>query len=303
MQTSVSVTYPLLLAAVDRSFEAKRPAQSIAFAAAALLLCLAGGFPHWILYGAFAGALYFLFRAARERAAAPEAFLRLALAAAVSIAILLPSILASVRFVEASGYQQVRKGMGGSFALPLRHLRLFFLPDYQGNTRRGDYRGVGWIPGDNYVETAAGVGLVAGALAAIGLFSRRRRALAAWAAALAAAVAIPLYGGGPILRLVGSIPLLDNALFARSKILIVLAVAVLAACGAELLERLAGRRSVRALALQTAPFLVAVPFAFHALDFHSVARPSEAVFVPTPGISRLHELARATPGRFTATGW
>jgi hypothetical protein len=68
MQTSVSVTYPLLLAAVDRSFEGERPARSVAFAAAAFLLCLAGGFPHWILYGAFAAALYFVFRAEPRRA-------------------------------------------------------------------------------------------------------------------------------------------------------------------------------------------------------------------------------------------
>ena len=303
MQTSVSVTYPLLLVAVDRAFEDGRAARSVAFAAAAFLLCLAGGFPHWILYGAFAGGLYFLFRAVRDRPATGTAFLRLSVAAAISIAILLPSILASARFVESSGYREIRRGMGSTFALPLRHLRLYFLPDYQGNTRRGDYRGVGWIPGDNYVETAAGVGLVGGALAAIGLFSKRRRPLAAWAAVLAAAVAIPLYGGGPALRLVGSLPLLDNALFARSKILIVLALAVLAACGAELLERLATGNSLRTLALRTAPFLVAVPLAFHALDFHSVARPSDAVFARTPGIERLDALRRTSPGRFAAAGW
>ncbi|MDQ5856703.1 MAG: hypothetical protein M3542_00295, partial [Acidobacteriota bacterium] len=303
MQTSVSVTYPLLLAAVDRAFEEDRPARSVAFAVAAFLLCLAGGFPHWILYGAFAAGLYFVFRAAREGRTAPSAFLRICLAAAISIAILLPSILASARFVEASGYQEVRKGMGSSFALPLRHLRLYFLPDYQGNTRRGDYRGVGWIPGDNYVETAVGVGLVAGALAAIGLFSKRRRPLAAWAAILASAVAIPLYGGGSVLRLVGSIPFLDNALFARSKILVVLAVAVLAACGAEELERLASGHALRSIALRTAPFLIAVPLAFHALDFHSVAKPSDAVFARTPGIARLQELRHASPGRLGAAGW
>lgn len=303
MQTSVSATYPLLLAAVDRAFEEERPARSVAFAAMAFLLCLAGGFPHWILYGAFAGGLYFLFRAFRERNGVAPAFVRLSLALSIAIAIFLPSIVASARFVEASGYQDVRKGMGSSFALPLRHLRLYFLPDYQGNTRRGDYRGVGWIPGDNYVETAAGVGLVAGALAAIGLFSRRRRLLAAWAATLAAAVALPLYGGGSLLRLVGSVPFLDNALFARSKILIVLAVAVLAACGAEALERLASEHALRALALQTAPFLVAVPLAFHALDFHSVAEPADAVFRTTPGIERLAERGRASPGRFAAAGW
>jgi hypothetical protein len=303
MQTSVSVTYPLLLVAVDRAFDGQRPARTVAFAAASFLLCLAGGFPHWILYGAFAAGLYFLFRAARERRRAGSALAKLALSLAISVAILTPSILASARFVEVSGFQPLRKGMGSAFPLPLRHLRLYFLPDYQGTTRHGDYHGVGWIPGDNYVETASGVGLVAAALAAVGIFSRRRRALGLWAATLAAAVALPLYGGGWLLKAVGSLPLLDNALFSRSKILIVFAVAVLAACGAEALERLAEGSEPRTIALKVAPFAIAVPLAFLALDFHSVARPSEAVFAKTPGIVRLEELERASPGRFAAAGW
>jgi len=303
MQTSVSVTYPLLLVAVDRAFDGKRPARALSFAAASFLLCLVGGFPHWILYGAFAAGLYFLFRAARERQNAGRAFAKLALSLAISVAILTPSILASARFVEASGFQPLRKGMGSAFPLPLRHIRLYFLPDYQGTTRHGDYHGVGWIPGDNYVETASGVGLVAAALAAVGIFSRRRRALALWAATLAAAVVLPLYGGGRLLKAVGSLPLLDNALFSRSKILIVLAVAVLAACGAEALERLAEGSGARTIALTVAPFGIAIPLAFLALDFYSVARPSQAVFAKTPGIERLEGMERASPGRFAAAGW
>src|SRR6266508_979278 len=303
MQTSVSVTFPLLLVAVDRAFDGKRPARGVAFAAASFLLCLAGGFPHWILYGAFGAGLYFLFRAARERARAWSALGRLLLSLAISVAILTPSILASARFVRESGFQPLRKGMGSAYPLPPRQIRLYFLPDYQGTPRRGDYRGVGWIPGDNYIETAVGVGLVAGALAAVGLFSRPRRFLALWAATLAAAVAIPLYGGGGPLKAVGSLPFLDNTLFARSKILIVLAVAVLAACGAEALERLAEGSELRAIALQVAPFATAIPLAFLALDFHSVAKPAEAVFTKTPGVEKLQELEQGSPGRFAAAGW
>jgi len=302
MQTSVSVCFPLLLASVDRVFEESRSARALAFAAPSFLLFLSGGFPHWILYGAFACGFYFLFRAARERETAARALARLVLATAIAIAVLLPSILASARFVEASGYQQLRKGMGSAYALPLRHLRLYFLPEYQGTPRRADYRGVGWIPGDNYVETAVGIGLLPAALAAVGLFSRGRRALALYAALLAGAVAVPLYGGGAALRAAGSLPYLDNTLFARSKILIVLALALLAACGAEALERLAQRSSLRAFALRLVPFATAVPLAFLALDFHPVGKPSDAVFRETPGLERLAELLRA-PGRFAAAGW
>ena len=303
MQTSVSVTYPLLLAAVDRAFEDERRRRALLFAAAAALLSLAGGFPHWILYGAFAAGLYFLFRAARDRAPARGAFVTLVSAAVIAAAILTPSILASSRFVQASGFREERRGMGTAFALPLRHLRLFPLPEYQGTPRRGDYRGVGWIPGDNYVETAVGIGVAASLLAAAGLFSKRRRALVAWAVTLAALVAVPLYAGGWLLRAAGSLPFLDITLFARSKILIVLALAILVACGTEVLERVAEPSFLRRRALEVAPFLIATPLAFLALDFHSIARPKDAVFLRTPGIARLDELGRRAPGRFAAAGW
>lgn len=303
MQSSVSVTYPLLLAAVDRAFEEERASRVLFFATASFLLCLAGGFPHWILYGTFASGLYFAFRAVLRRSRAAYASRTLVLSLAISAAILLPSMLASARFVAVSGYVPLRKGIGTAHELPMTHLLLYLLPEFHGTPRRGDYREAGWIPGANYVETAVGIGVVAGALAVIGLFSRRRRPLALFAAVLAAAIAIPLYGGGWPLRAAGSLPFLDIALFARAKILIVFALAVLAACGAEALEDLARSSPVRVLALQTAPFLIAVPLAFLALDFHPIARPSEADFETTPGIVQLQRSARASPSRFTASGW
>jgi hypothetical protein len=303
MQTSVSVTYPLLLLAVDRAFEEERTARALLFASASFLLFLAGGFPHWILYGAFAAGLYFLFRAARERGKARRAVVRIAGAGVISLAILSPSILASSRFVEASGFRDARHGMGSAYPLPLRQLRLYFLPEYQGTPRRADYRGVGWIPGDNYVETAAGVGLVAALLAAVGIFAKRHRELVAWAVTLAGLVALPLYGGGWALRAAGSLPFLSITLFARSKILIILALGVLVACGVEAFERLAETSLLRRTVVELSPFTIAVPLAFLVLDFHSVSRPADAVFHETPGIAKLSELERESPGRFAAAGW
>jgi hypothetical protein len=304
MQSSVSVTYPLLLLAVDRAFEGAFAARAVRFASLSILLCLAGGFPHWILYGAFAGGLYVLMRTLEMPRSAGKALLRLAAGAAIAAAILLPSILATGRFLRASGYAQLRRGMGPAHPLPLRHLRLYFLPDYQGSPRRDDYRGVGWIPGDNYIETAVGVGLAAGGLAFVGLAALRRRSEARFAAVLAAAVAIPLYAGGPLLSAIGGLPLIDISLFARAKILILLAVGILAACGTELLEKLAEvpGDGLRALAVRSAPFLVAVPLAFFALDFYPECRPDEAVFRDTPGIRRLRQ-ETSGGGRFAAAGW
>jgi hypothetical protein len=153
MQSSVAVTYPLLLMAVDRAFEADSAPRAIRFAAVAALLCLAGGFPHWILFGAAAASLYFFFRlaAARGRRGLGAAA-RLAAGVAIAAAVLLPAILATARFLRASDYASLRRGMGGGYALPLRHLRLYALPDDYGTRRRDDYRGVGVIAGENYVE-------------------------------------------------------------------------------------------------------------------------------------------------------
>ncbi len=306
MHSSVSVTYPLLLMAVDRAFEEPRTARALRFGALAILLCLSGGFPHWILYGAFAAGLYGLVRAISLRGrGAVRALGRLALSSAVAVAILAPSILATARFLDASEYPAIRRGMGGSHALPLRHLRLYFVPDYAGTPRRDDYTGIGWIPGDNYIETAAGVGLAAGGLAFLGLSllaPSRRRLEAVYAAFLAAFVAVPLYAGGPLLSAIGSLPLLEISLFARAKILILLGVGILAACGVESLERLAAAAPWRGLALKTAPFLISVPLAFLALDFYPECRPEDAVFRDTPGIRRLRELT-SDGSRFAAAGW
>ena len=303
MQSSVSVTYPLLLMAVDRAFEEPRTSRALRFGTLAILLCLSGGFPHWILYGAFAAGLSFILRAIAARGAGVgRAFLRLALSTAVALAILVPSILATARFLDASEYRSLRRGMGGSFALPLRHLRLYFLPDYAGTPRRDDYHGVGWIPGDNYIETAAGVGVAAGGLAFLGLSAMRRRREALYAGLLGGLVALPLYAGGKLLSVVGGLPLLEISLFARAKILILLALGILAACGVEALERFAEDSAWRTAALRASPFIVAIPLAFLALDFYPECRPGEAVFRETPGTRRLRELT-ADGSRFAAAGW
>jgi hypothetical protein len=317
MHSSVSATYPLLLMAVDRAFEEPRTARALRFGTLSILLCLSGGFPHWILYGAFGAGLYALLRAIELRGRGfVRAVFRLAASTAVAVAILVPSILATARFLEASEYASLRREMGGKFPLPLRHLRLYFVPDYAGTPRGDDYTGIGWIPGDNFIETSVGVGLAAGGLAFVGLAALRgrgrRRLEALYAVLLGAAIAIPLYAGGPLLSAVGSLPFLEISLFARAKILILFAVGLLVACGVEALERLANgvdalERTAaasegRSLALRTAPFLIAVPLAFHALDFYPECRPEDAVFEDTPGIVRLREL---TSGgwRFAAAGW
>jgi hypothetical protein len=265
------------------------------------LLCLAGGFPHWILFGAIAAALYLAVRcAAGAWRRAPRAAVRLAAGVAIAAAVLFPrssprrgSCAPPTTPPCAAAWAAVSR----SPAAPA----LYALPDYYGTPRRDDYRGVGWIPGDNYIEVSAGVGVAAAGLAFVGLASVRRRREAAFAALLGAAVAVPLYAGGALLERVGGLPLLDIGLFARAKILVVFAAGILAACGVESLERLAAAWDVRRAAVESLPFLVA-----------GAARVSRARLLPgvpargggvrgdAPGIRALRErtaAAAASPRR------
>lgn len=303
MQTSVSVTYPLLLLAVDRAFEDRRFFRTAAIGAACFLLFLSGGFPHSLLYGAVAALLYFCFRAVGRRPDVLRALGVLGAAALVSAGALLPSLLASARLLEASRYAEMREGLGRAHPMPLAHLSLYLFPRSRGTPRGDDYRPVGWIPGENFAETASGVGVAAAVLAVAGLASVRRRPIARYAAVLAAAVALPLYGGGRLLEWAGALPLWDTALFSRARVLIVFALALLAACGAEALEKLAAESRARRIALRLAPFAIAAPLAFCALDFTPVASPKDARLTATPGIHRLQALQEHTEGRFAAAGW
>ena len=204
MQSSVSVTYPLLLMAVDRAFDEASTARALRFATLSILLCLAGGFPHWILFGAVAAGLYFLLRArglaARTRSASARSGGSRA-STAVAVAILrsldprdraLPRTPRNTGPCAAGWAGPTRFRSGTSVSTSCRTT--------PGRRVATTTRGVGWIPGDNYIETAAGVGLAAAALAFVGLASVRRRTEGLFAVLLGAAVAIPLYAGGRAAR-------------------------------------------------------------------------------------------------------
>jgi len=244
MHTSVSIFYPLVLLAVDHAFASRRFASAAAVSGGVFLGMLSGGYPFWIVFGAVAGALYFAFRAA-ELGGAPagRAALRLAAGGVLALAIVAPAALLSYRFLRETGHISSREGIGARNPMPLRQVRLFFLPDYNGDPRADDYTGVGLGAIDNYFETAVGVGPVAFGLAALGLASRRRRRLVAFAASLGLAIAAPLYAGGPLLKAVGGLPGFSEGHFERAKILIVLAIAI--SC--------AGKSSSRRISFATRP--------------------------------------------------
>lgn len=304
MHTSVSLFFPLLLFAIDLAFEQSRFSRATAIAAFIFLGFLSGGYPYWIVYGAIAGVLYFFFRA--PEFALPvnaRAVVRLTAAAAVAAAILVSPLLLSARFMKETGVLAGKKGSGEMYAMPLRQIRLYIAPDYKGDTFDDNYEGVGIGPIDNYVETAAGVGALVVGLAIVALAGRKRRRFVLYAIVLGLLVAVPLYGGGIFLRLAGSLPLLSTGLFERMKIVIVFALCLLAAAGAEVAEesfstRAFGRRVAAAL-----PWIIAVPLIFIDARFYPTRRPAEAVFHDTPGTITLRGIQKRFVSRLAGVGW
>ena len=272
---SVSVTYPLLLMAVDRAFEEPRDGPRVRFAALSILLCLSGRLP----------ALDPLRRARRRRSTS--------CCGPSSIAAgrrsgrrrgwrrprpsrwrsCVPSILATARFLAASGYGELRRGhrrLARAAAAAPAALLPARLPGHAAARRLPRDR----LDPGRQLHRDGRRRRGGGGRAGVSRRSRRSRGADARRSSPRSSAPRSRFRSTraePLLSAVGSLPLLDISLFARAKILIVLAAAILAACGAEALERLAGRVPLRALALRTVPFLVAVPLAFLALDFYPVS--------------------------------
>ena len=303
MHTSVSIFYPLVLLAVDHAFASRRFAPAAAVSGGVFLGMLSGGYPFWIVFGAVAGGLYFAFRAFELGAGrAARAALRLAAGGVLALAVVAPAALLSFRYLRETGHISSRAGIGARNPMPLRQVRLFFLPDYNGDPRADDYTGVGLPAIDNYFETAVGVGPVAFGLAALGLASRRRRKLVAFAASLGLLIAAPLYAGGPLLKAVGGLPGFSEGHFERAKILIVFAIAISCAAGVELAEEHFRDAAAFRRAIAAVPYAIAIPLLFLAAKVYPALPAREAVFRDTPGISVLRERGRG-PYRFLATGW
>ena len=303
MQTSVSAFFPLLLWAVDVALESPAFLPAAAAASWAFLGLFAGGYPFWIFFGAIVVAFAFLFRLGEfplRRMLGGAA--RLAAAAAVALAVVLPAGAVSLRFLKETGEIRRRAGIGAQNPMPLRQLRLYVAPDYAGNATDENYSGVGFGPLDNPFETASAVGPFALGLAGLALASRRRRRLVLLAAALALSVGIPLYAGGGILRAVGNLPGFSAGHFERTKILIVLGIAIACAAGTEVLEDLfRGKWAGRLVA--ALPYASAVPLVVLAARNYPAVVPENAVFHATPGLERLEASENAAPARFLGTGW
>ena len=156
--------------------------------------------------------------------------------------------------------------------LPRAHLPTLVVPDYLGSPADDNWDG----PGVNYTETALWAGLLTLPLAAVGLLSRRRRAVLFFAAL--AAVGLLAVLGTPLYRVILALPGFDRTLFATRFVLYVdFGLACLAALGLDhlLRQRVADRRALPLVAATSGALLAGV--AWLAVDRPATPLPSSYV--------------------------
>jgi hypothetical protein len=302
MQSSTALAMPLLLYTVARMRTIGRSSRALLLAAGVSALLLTGGYPHMVLYAGAAALLFAGFDRPSSGGASRPRGRRLLGGAALAAGLLLPAILVSARLLRESGAPESRRGFSATFHLPISQLALYADPLARGDTLADDYRPFGSSREDNYMETAAGVGPVALLLALAGAAGRKRR-LYAFAATLALGAFLLVYVPGPIRRAAESAPLVSAGLLERAKILIVLAIAVASAVGAEAVEQAVRSRAARGALRSILPAAVALPLLIVAARFYPAVAPQEAVFRKTPGLEALQTRQSREGGRFAGTGW
>jgi hypothetical protein len=267
--TLAAAPLPLLLYFIARLCR-RHTRAAFAGTAVATYLVLAGGHPETSLLAAILAAAVAVRVAGGVRKAAP-AFLAALLGAGLAAPLLLP-------FTEYFLLSEARLSIGRSaFTLPLSDLARFVRPV---------------VPGSNVIEAAAAVSIASLLLAAASLAGLRRdRDVRFWWAAVGVMLAVTY--ANPLSRLLA---LHTPVYWTRTLILLVLALAFLAAAGADILRDALRRRGWRALARALAPgaaLLATGELLWRAQGVHGLTRPEDLART-TPLLEHL----AAAPGVF-----
>lgn len=294
--TNATVFYPAVFWMIARAYSGKR---TPFWAAIAVAFSLAvSGYPATTLYGAWAGALYVLWLAVRQRTFPWRELTRLAAASALALAIASPFIAPFVSLIERSGYLETRVSVAeeGVGTYPADHLRALVDP-----FRLGDPGERLWIgdtrlgPSDNFVESTIYLGLATLVLALVGLF-RRHRGRIFWVGSFALLMLLMFGAFGWLSAAAGEVPGIRYSPLARLRFLLPLPAAFLAASGAAaVMGRL--RRARPLLASAASGVLGAVllfDLVFFAVRFYPYIPPDIASVPSTPTIRFL----RAQEGPF-----
>lgn len=270
--TNATTFYPALLWIALRTARGKRtPVWAVGLIALSYAL---SGFPATMAYGAYVAVAYFLWRTVMQKSPskAATALPHSIGATLLGAGIALPSIVPMIQFIRRSGYLGIREDLSTKLFFPLHHFRLFLDP-----YRLGSHAYQHWL-GDpalgvlnNDVEATVYVGLVALPLIVFGWLNRRATERLFFTFLLVLLLAA-MFGYATFL---GHLPGLKYSWMTRLQMVVPLAVAYLAAAGAQWISR----RSFIAITLAV---LAASDLAVFAGRFHPYLMPADAEIPPTP---------------------
>ncbi len=280
--TNATALYPLLLLLVRRAFNRKRtPIWLITLIALAYALA---GFPAAMACGVYLALAYAIFLAIRLRRFPAMRIGEALVAAAIAIAIALPSLIPFIQLVRRTGYLGIRKE-AAQISLPASHWRSFIAPDRLGSPARkdwvGDRRALG--PLNNYIESTIYIGAIAIPLVLLALMNRRTRTRWFWIAATAVVLAI-MFGAPVIAPIAATVPGIKYSWLTRVNALLPVTAGYLAAAGAAWLLSFRRMREVIAGAIAIA---VAYDLALFAGRFYPYLDSKDAGVPSTPTIDFL----------------
>lgn len=288
--TNATTFYPALLWLAARVARGRRtPVWAIGLIALSYAF---SGFPATMAYGVYVAVAYLIVRVVVSRGRNGRNVIRSAAqhgaATLLAVGIALPSLVPMVQFIRRSGYLALRQEISTKLAFPLRHFWLFIQP-----LRLGSHAYLHWT-GDpalgvlnNDVEATVYIGLVAIPLMVFGWFNRRARSRLFFTLLLAVLLAA-MFGFAPVANMLGRWPGIKYSWLTRLQVVVPLAVAYLAAAGAQLLTR----RRFGAVIAATLAVLAATDLAVFAGRFHPYLTPADAAIPSTPTIAFLQAQPR-----------
>ena len=284
--TNATVFYPAVFWMIARAFHGKRTPM-VASIVVAFSLAVSG-YPATTIFVAWAGALYAIWLAIRQRTLPWRELGLLAAAGVIALALAAPFVAPFVSLLQRSGYLEARTAVAGEEVgtYPADHLAAFVDPFRLGNPGERLWIGDPALgPSDNFVESTIYLGLATLPLALVGVF-RRHRGRLFWIGAALLLIVLMFGAAGWLSAAAGSIPGIRYSPLARLRFLLPLPAAFLAASGAQLL--LARLRRVRAPLALAAAWLVGgallFDLVFFAVRFYPYV-PGDVAAVPeTPSI-------------------
>jgi len=293
--SATAAALPLLLWTLARVLRSGRPWRWGLPSALAWLAFLAGGDPAVTASGLYLLAAWVLYLCIARRTGRRRGFRVTAVAAALALAILAPSLGMYLAMDHAGAVGPAAPPHAG---LGVQALRLLVEPLALGDPRTETFAPPAGLEGLQLHDLAIGTGSIAIALALLGLASRHR-GTAFWAVAGGAGFLPILWS--PAARLLGLLPGLQRAGPWELAAIPALATAMLAAAGIEAMAGIIRSPALRpwAVLLPAAIILQQGTAAGHLLTWLA---PSDAVLPVTPAIRFLEGAGRNGPWRIAPLG-